>query len=179
MRLLDFSVWFVWRACWSSGVFPGNFYWTVWIGIWIWCGNLWRWGVEESFQEGRPHGYPWELISITYNSISPFICIHVLATSLCIGANEERPMKSGLEEISTGVESESQIWLKKAIVRGRLAPLSKRRHCQERSPLFQRQLEPRLVGAGFRWGYCFGFFVEISSMILHLILNAPCFRVID
>ena len=55
----------------------------------------------------------------------------------CLGANEERPMRSGHEGFSTGVESESQIWLKKAIVRRRLAPLSKDRDCQERSPLFE------------------------------------------
>ena len=46
-------------------------------------------------------------------------------------------MRSGHEEFSTGVESESQIRLKKAIVRRRLAPLSKGRDCQERSPLFE------------------------------------------
>ena len=125
MRLLDFSVWIIWRACCSSGVLPGNFHWTVWIGIWSWWGDLWKWGAEESFQERRPHGYPWELIFFTYNSISPFICIHVLATSLCVGANEERPVRFGQEKFSTGVESESQIPLKKAIVRRRLAPLSK------------------------------------------------------
>ena len=127
MRLLDFSVWIIWRTCWSSGVLPGNFHWTVWIGIWSWWGDLWKWGAEESFQERRPHGYPWELIFFTFNSISPFLCIHVLATSLCVGANEERPVRFGQEKFSTGVESESQIWLKKAIVRRRLAPLSKSR----------------------------------------------------
>ena len=89
MRLLGFGAWFIWRACWSSGVFPGNFYWTVWIGIWSWWGNLWRWGAEESFQERRPHGYPWELFFIWNFSISPLICIHVLATSFCQGSTEE------------------------------------------------------------------------------------------
>ena len=152
MRLLYFSVQFIWRACWSSGVFPGIFHWTVWIGNWSWWGDLWRWGAEDSFQEKWPHGYPWELFFITYKSISPSTCIHVTATSLCLGAHEERPMRSGLEEISTGVESESQIWLKKAIVRRRLAPLSRGRDCQERSPLFQCWSELRLVGAGFWWG---------------------------
>ena len=152
MRLLYFSVQFIWRACWSSGVFPGIFHWTVWIGNWSLWGDLWRWGAEDSFQERRPHGYPWELSFITYKSISPFTCIHVTATSLCLGAHEERPMRSGLEEISTGVESESQICLKKAIVRRRLAPLSRGRDCQERSPLFQCWSELRLVGAGFWWG---------------------------
>ena len=125
MRLLAFGVWFIWRACWSSGVFPGNFHWTVWIGIWSWWGDLWMWGAEESFQERRPHGYPWELIFITYIIISPLICIHVIATSLCLRASEERPVRSAHEDFSSGVESESQIWLKKAIVRRRLTPLSK------------------------------------------------------
>ena len=90
MRLLYFIVWFIWRACWSPGVFPGKFHWTVWIGIWNWWGDLWKWSAEENFQERQPHGYPWELFFVTYNSISPFICIHVLATSLCLGANEEK-----------------------------------------------------------------------------------------
>ena len=72
-----------------------------------------------------------------YRSISPSIGIHVLATSFCLGANEGRLARSVHEEISTGFESENQIRLKQAIVRRRLAPLSKRRHCQERSPLFQ------------------------------------------
>ena len=45
----------------------------------------------------------------TYNSTSPFICIHVLATSLCLGAYEGRLVRSGHEEISTGVESKSPI----------------------------------------------------------------------
>ena len=137
IRLLYFSVQFIWRASWSSRMFPGNFDWIVWIGIWSWWGNLWRWGAEESFQEKRPHGYSWELIFIRKNSISPFICIHVLATSWCLGAIEDKLVRSGHEKILSGVESESQIRLKKAIVRRRLAPLSKRRHCQERSPLFQ------------------------------------------
>ena len=179
MRLLDFCVWFIWRACWSSGVVPGNFHWTVWIGIWSWWGDLWMWGAEESFQERRPYGYPWELIFITYNIISPLITIHVIATSLCLGANEERPVRSGHEDFSTRVVSEGQIWLKKAIVRRRLAPLSKGCDCQERSPLFQSWSKLRLVGAGFWWVYCFGFFVEISRMVPHLILIAPRFRVID
>ena len=152
MRLLDFGVWLIWRACWSSGVFPGNFHWTVWIGIWSWWGGLWMWGAEENFQERRPHGYPWELIFITYNIIFPLICIHVIATFLCLGANEERPVRSGHEKFSTGVESESQIRLKKAIMRRRLAPLSKDRDCKERSSLYQCWSEPRLVGAGFWWG---------------------------
>ena len=52
MRLLDFTVWFIWRACWLSGVFPGSFYWTVWIGIWSWWGNLWRWGAEKASRKG-------------------------------------------------------------------------------------------------------------------------------
>ena len=47
-------------------------------------------------------------------------------------------MRSGQEKISTGVESESQIRLKRAIVRRRLAPLFKGRDCQEKSLLFQR-----------------------------------------
>ena len=128
-RLLDFSVWFIWRACWSTGVFRGKFHCTAWIGNWSWWGDLWMWGAEESFQERRPHGYPWELIFITYNIISPLICIHVSAASLCLGANEDRPVSSGHEDFSTGVESGSQIWLRKAIVRRRLAPLSKGRDC--------------------------------------------------
>ena len=90
--------------------------------------------VRKSFQERRPHGYPWELFFITYKSISLFTCIHVTATSLCLGANEERPMRSGHEEFSTGVESDSQIWLKKAIVRRRLNRLSKCR-IAKRDPL--------------------------------------------
>ena len=57
-----------------------------------------------SFQEKRPHGYPWELIFMTYISISPFICIHVLATSLCLGSFEDRLVRSGREKFSTGVE---------------------------------------------------------------------------
>ena len=152
MRLLDFGVWFIWRACWSSGVFPGIFHWTVWIGIWSWWGDLWMWDAEESFQEKRPHGYPWELISITYNIISPLICIHLIATSLCLGANEEKPVRSGYEEVSTGVESESQIRLKKAIVRRRSAALSKGRDCKERCSLYQRCSEPHLLDASFWWG---------------------------
>ena len=71
MRLLFFSVWFIWRACWSSGVFPVKIDWTIWIGILSWCGDLWMWGAEQSFQERRTHGYPWELIFITYKIISP------------------------------------------------------------------------------------------------------------
>ena len=152
MRLLYFSVQFIWTACWSSGVLPGNFHWTVSIGNWSWWGDLWRWGAEDSFQERRPHGYLWELFFITYKSISAFTCIHVTATSLCLGANEERSMRSGHEEFSTGVESGSQIWLKKAIVRRRLAPLSKSRDCQERSPLIKCWSEPHPVVAGFWWG---------------------------
>ena len=46
---------------------------------------------------------------MTYNIISPLICIHVIATSLCLGANEERPVRSGHEDFSPGVESESQL----------------------------------------------------------------------
>ena len=179
MRLLDFSVWFIWRACWSSGVFSGKFHWTVWIGIWSWWGDFWKWGAEVSLQERRPHGYPWELFFITYKSISPFKCVHVLATSLCLGANEERPVRFGQEKVSTGIESESQIRLKKAIVRRHLAPLSKGRDCKERSYLYQCWSEPHLLEAGFWWGQCFGFFVEISSSVPHLIPIAPCFRVID
>ena len=105
MRLFYFILWFIWRACWSSGVFPGFFYWTVWIGIWSWLGNLWRWRAEKSFQERRPHGYPWELRFITYNSISPLMCIHVLATSLCLSATEDKPVRSGQEKFSTGLRS--------------------------------------------------------------------------
>ena len=74
---------------------------------------------------------------IKYKSFSPFICIHVLATSLFLGANKERPVRLGREDISTGVESESQIRLQKAIVRRRLAPLSKGRDCKERYSLYQ------------------------------------------
>jgi len=43
-------------------------------------------------------------------------------------------MRSGHEEFSTGVESDSQIWLKKAIVRRRLNRLSKCR-IAKRDPL--------------------------------------------
>ena len=74
---------------------------------------------------------------VTYDSFSLFICIHVLATSLCLVANEDRPVRSGQENISAGVESENQIRIKKAVVRRRLAPLSNSRDCQERSALFQ------------------------------------------
>ena len=106
----------------------------------------------DSFQEKRPHGYPWQVFFITYKSISQFTCIQVTATSLCLGANEERPMRSGHEEFLTGVESGSQIGLKKTIVRRRLAPLSKNRDCQERSPLFKCWSDPHPVVAGFWWG---------------------------
>ena len=58
-------------------------------------------------------------------------------------------MRSGCEKISTGVESESQNRLQRAIIGRRWVPLSKRRHCQERLFLFQCLSEPRLVGAGF------------------------------
>ena len=155
MRLLDFGVWFIWRACSSSGVFPGNFYWTVWIGIWSWWGNLWRWGAEESFQERRPHGYLWELMFITYNSISPFICIHVLATSLCLGATEDRPVRSGQEKFSTGVEIETKIRLKKEIVRRRLAPLSDSRGCREGSLCSSVDRTCTLLGRNFDEGNAF------------------------
>ena len=85
----------------------------------------------------RPHGYRRELFFVTYKSISPFISIHVLATSLCLGANEERPVRFGQENVSTVVESENQIRLKKAIVRRGLAPLFKGRDSKERSSLYQ------------------------------------------
>ena len=85
-------------------------------------------------------------------SLSPFMCIHVLATSLCLGVNEERPVRFVQEKISTGVESENQIRLKKAIVRRRLAPLSKGRDCKERSFLYQCWSEPHFLEAGFWWG---------------------------
>ena len=127
-------------------VFPGHFLWTVSIGIWSWWDDLWRRGAEDSFQERRPHGYPWKLIFIPYNSIAPFTCIHVLATSLCLGANDGRFMRSGHEEISTGFESKSQIRLQKAIVRRGLARFSKCRDCQERSPFV-----PVLSGAAPCW----------------------------
>ena len=126
----------------------------------------------------RPHGYPWELFFITYKSISPFICIHVLATSSCLAANEDRLGRSGRERIPIGVESESQIRLKKAIVWRRLAPLSKGCDCNERSSLYQCWSETHLFEAGFWWEFCSGFFVEISNRVPHLILIAPCFRVI-
>ena len=152
MRLLEFGVWIIWRACWSSGVFPGNFHWTVWIGISSWWGDLWMWGAEESFQERRPHGYPWELIFITYNSVSPLICIHVLATSSCLGATLDRPERSGQEKFSTGVEIEAKIRLKKEIVRRRLASHSDSRGCPEGSSLFQCWSDLHLVEAEFWWG---------------------------
>ena len=100
MGFLYFSVWFIWRACCSSGVFPGIFYWTSCIGIWSCWGDLsrWaRWGAEESCQVRRPHGFPWEMIFITYNSIPPFTCIQVLATSSCLSADDGRLVRSGHE----------------------------------------------------------------------------------
>ena len=155
MRLLDFTVWIIWRACWSSGVLPGNFHWTVWIGIWSWWGDLWKWGAEESFQEKRPHGYPWQLFFITYKSISQFIGIHVLATSFCLGTNEDRFVRSGHEEISEGFESGSQIRLKKAIVRRRLAPLFKCR-IAKKDPLYSNVDQSRaLLGRAFDEGKVF------------------------
>ena len=39
MRFLYFSVRFIWRACWSSGIMPGKFHWTVWIGVGSWWGQ--------------------------------------------------------------------------------------------------------------------------------------------
>ena len=114
-------------------------------------GSLWKWGAEEIFQERRPHGFPWELFFITYNIFSPLTCIYVIATSLCLGANGERPVRSGFEDFSTGVESESHIRLRKAIVRRCLAPLSKGRECKERSSLYQCWYEPHLLEAGFWW----------------------------
>ena len=114
--------------------------------------TFWKWGAEESFQERRPHGYPWELIFFTYNSISPFICIHVLAETLCVGANEERPVRFRQEKFSSGVESESQIRLKKAIVRRHLALLSKCR-IAKKDPFCSRVDRSRaLLGRGFDEG---------------------------
>ena len=68
---------------------------------------------------------------------------------LCLGANEDRPLRSGQEKISTEVESESQIRPKKAILRRRSAPLSKGRDCQKRSLLFRCLSEPHFLEAGF------------------------------
>ena len=152
MRLLDFGVWFIWRACCSSGVFSDSFNWTVWIGIWICWGDFWMWGAEESFQERRPHGYPWELNFITYIIISPLTCIHVIATSLCLGAKGERPVRSGHEDFSTGVKSESQIWLKRAIMRKRLAPLSKGCDYQENPLCSSVDRSCALLGRAFDEG---------------------------
>ena len=185
MRLLDFSVWFNWRACRSSGVLPGDFHWTVWIGIWSWWGYLWKWGAEESFQERRHHGYPWELIFITYIIVSPLICIHVIATSLCLGANEERPVRSAHEDFSTGVESESQIWLKKAIVRRRLTPLSKCR-IAKKDPLCSSVDRSRaLVGRAFDEGNVLAFlwrfpvwFLIWSSMHLVFLFQTSLLQIL-
>ena len=61
-----------------------------------------------SFQERRPRGYPRELFFIKYKSISPFICIHVLATSLCLGATEDRLVRFGQEKIPLGLRSRAR-----------------------------------------------------------------------
>ena len=74
---------------------------------------------------------------ITYNSFSPLIRIHVLATSLSLGATEDKPVRSGQVKFSTGLEIETKIRLKKEIVRRRLARLSDSRDCREGSPLIQ------------------------------------------
>ena len=94
---------------------------------------------RDFIKDGEKRPMPAECATIVteYKSISLFTCIHVTATSLCLDANEERPMRSGHEQFSTGVESEGQICLKKAIVRRCLAPLPKGRDCHERSPLFK------------------------------------------
>ena len=95
VRLLYFSIWFIWRAYWLSGVLPGSFHGTVCSRIWNRWGYLRGWVTEESFQGKRSHGYLWELVFITYISVSKFICIH-LATSLCICADEDVPVSVGL-----------------------------------------------------------------------------------
>ena len=76
----------------------------------------------------------------------------MLLASVCLGAKEDRPVRSGHEIVPTGDESESQIQLKKAIVRRRLVPVSKDRVCQGRPLCSSFDPSLKLLGRAFDEG---------------------------
>ena len=76
---------------------------------------------------GAPGGFSRELAFVAKNSVAPFTCSHFLANSSCRDADEDVLLRSVLEQISTGVESESHVRRKEAIVRRHLLPLSEKK----------------------------------------------------
>ena len=123
--MVFFSVWFKWRAWWSSEIFPGCVYWALWVRVQNWWSNLWGWGAKAALPGKAASWISFGVASHLKNLVAPFTCIHALTASVCIGANEDIPVRSGNEETSSGIESESQGRRKNALITTRLVLLSK------------------------------------------------------
>ena len=122
---LYFSVRFCRRTCQTVISWQ---WWTVCFRqrIWSWRSNFRRRLSPERFPESSVGGCGWELVMISPNYPGSDSSLYLLSCFVlyCVVGTEERTGRDGAGDVSTGVENESVVRRRWAVVTKRLVPLA-------------------------------------------------------